>query len=147
MKKGKNAIKGKGTGNDAKDDVPPKKRGQPTDFKGQRLDFLTSRIPDYVEAVKKKGTSEGKTKGLSTFWASFFDDYWKRFPWELPFDVDPDPNAPPLPPPQTAEEAFASLGMNLTEEESARKTKIQTDTKAVRQRLFFFGWDRGLIRV
>ncbi|KAJ7814387.1 hypothetical protein B0H14DRAFT_2604147 [Mycena olivaceomarginata] len=68
-------------------------------------------------------------KGLSTFQASFFDDYWKCFLWDLPFDVDPNPNAPPLPPPQTAEEAFVLLGMNLTKEESARKSKIRWTSK------------------
>ncbi|KAF8218388.1 hypothetical protein K438DRAFT_1747552 [Mycena galopus ATCC 62051] len=88
-------AKSKSQQNDASSDAPDsprKKWGQPSDFKGARLTFLTEKIPH------------------------------------------------PPPPPQTAEEAFASLGMNLTKEEAAKKTKIQTDTKAkIKQ---WFSWQR-----
>ncbi|KAF8177189.1 hypothetical protein K438DRAFT_1770283 [Mycena galopus ATCC 62051] len=66
------------------DDAPSKKRGQPSDFKGARLKFLTERIPDYVAASKKKGTSAAKTEGLVAFWPKLFEEYWTRFPWRLP---------------------------------------------------------------
>lgn len=124
----------------SEDEAPRKKRGQPTDFKGQRLDFLTEKIPDYLAAAQIKGKESNKS-GLPVFWAKLFAEYWDKFPWDLPFDKDPDPNAPPIPPPETAEEAFASLGLNLTPEESERKSQIQKDMKGVRlDCLFFFSF-------
>jgi hypothetical protein len=69
--------------------------------------------------------------GLEFSGGKLFHAYWEKFPWDLPLDQEPDPNALPPPPPQTAEEAFTSLGLNLSPEETERKGKIQKDTKAV----------------
>jgi hypothetical protein len=117
-------------------DAPAKKRGQPTDFKGLRLQFLTENIPAYITASKKKGTKENKEEGLPSFWPNLFAEYWKHFPWDLPFEVDPDPDASP-PPPETAEEACEPLKLLPEEierkrEEEERKSKIQTDMKGIR---------------
>jgi hypothetical protein len=115
----------------ANPDAPPKKRGQASDSAGACLAFLQSQLPGYVAASKLKGTSEAKTDGFGVFWGKLFHAYWEKFPWDLPLDQEPDPNVLPPPPPQTAEEAFASLGLNLSPEETKRKGKIQKDTKAV----------------
>ncbi|KAF8134148.1 hypothetical protein K438DRAFT_1997808 [Mycena galopus ATCC 62051] len=93
------------------------------------LEFLTQKIPEYIAVSKIKKGRESKTDGLQAFWTAFFEEYWKKFPWDLPFDEEPDPDAVPPPPPQTADEAFTLLGLNLTEEEATRKAKIQKDMK------------------
>jgi hypothetical protein len=115
------------------DEPQRKKRGQASDFTGQRLAFLTENIPDYIAASKKKLGPEAKTEGLATFWPKFFNTYWTRFPWDLPFDQDPSAPAPS----QTAvdvpaDDAPAVLGQNLTSEQMEAKTRIQKDMKAVR---------------
>jgi hypothetical protein len=110
---------------DDDDDVPRKKRGQPTDFKGEHLEFLTGQIPDYIAAAKIKG-KEAKTSGLPRFWAELFNKYWLHFPWDLPFDQDPDPNV------AGEDEADTSLVPKLTPEQEEEKSKIQTHIKGVR---------------
>ncbi|KAF8214544.1 hypothetical protein K438DRAFT_1749648 [Mycena galopus ATCC 62051] len=132
MAKGK---KGNKAASDPADDAQPKKRGQESAFKGAQLAYMTENVEAYIEAGKHKGR-EAKTDSLGSFWATFFDEYWKRFPWDLPLDKDPDPNAPPLLPPETAEEAYAALGLNLSPEEAARKSKIQSETKSKVKRWF-----------
>ncbi|KAJ7814808.1 hypothetical protein B0H14DRAFT_2603855 [Mycena olivaceomarginata] len=99
--------------NDSNHTQEPKKRGQPSNFTGQRLAFLTENIPAYIAASKKKSGKEAKTEGLAPFWAQLFAVYWTRFPWDLPFDQDPDPDAK----------------RELTPEEEAAKAKIQKDMK------------------
>ncbi|KAJ7807693.1 hypothetical protein B0H14DRAFT_2609484 [Mycena olivaceomarginata] len=111
------------------DDAQPKKRGQVSDFTGQHLAFLTENIPAYIAASKKKSGKEAKTEGLAPFWADLFAVYWTRFPWNLPFDQDPDPNAVPPPPPETAEELLAAQGRELTPEEEEAKANIQEHMK------------------
>jgi hypothetical protein len=111
-------------------DVPRKKRGQPTDFKGQHLEFLTDKIPDYLAAAKIKG-KEAKKSGLPVFWMELFHEYWVQFPWDLPFDKDPDPSASLVPSPGSAEEGITSSGPSLTPEESEKKSKIKKDMKGV----------------
>ncbi|KAJ7801208.1 hypothetical protein B0H14DRAFT_3489898 [Mycena olivaceomarginata] len=116
-----------------------KKRGQPSVFKGARFDFLTSKIPLYIDASKKKSGKEAKTEGLAPFWADLFKEYWERFPWDLPLDQDPVPDPAPLPDldPQTAEEAVEALGAPLSPEESERKSKVQNEIKGKIKRWFF----------
>ncbi|KAJ7833719.1 hypothetical protein B0H14DRAFT_3462539 [Mycena olivaceomarginata] len=100
-----------------------KNAGSLATSKGPRLDFLTSKIPEYIEASKKKYGKEAKTEGLAPFWTNLFKEYWKLFPWDLPLDQDPVPNAPPPPPdlePQTAEEAL---------EQAERKSQVQKKIK------------------
>jgi hypothetical protein len=116
---------------DATEDAPRKKHGQPSNFTGARLAFLTEHIPEYLAASKKKG-KDAKTEGLAAFWPGFFANYWTCFPWDLPFNQDPHPDAPPPAPLDTAEDVFAALGLNLTPEEEEQKSKIQTETKGVR---------------
>jgi hypothetical protein len=117
------------------DDAPQKKRGQPSDFAGQRLAFLTSKIPEYVAASKKKGTKFAKTEGLRAFWPKVFDEYWARFPWDLPLTVEPDeatlptPDANAAPPETTTDDA-----LDEDTPDSDPKSKVIKDTKAVRAR-------------
>ncbi|KAJ7802747.1 hypothetical protein B0H14DRAFT_2614043 [Mycena olivaceomarginata] len=128
---GKKSGKAKRTDDSSDDDTPQKKRGQPSDFKEPRLDFLTSKIPVYIEASKKKYGKEAKTEGLAPFWTNLFKEYWKLFPWDLPLDQDPVPNAPPPPPPdlepQTAEEAL---------EQAEWKSQVQKKIKEKIKRWF-----------
>ncbi|KAJ7753700.1 hypothetical protein B0H14DRAFT_3512712 [Mycena olivaceomarginata] len=75
--------------------------------------------------VQEEIRREAKTEGLAPFWTNLFKEYWKLFPWDLPLDQDPVPNAPPPPPdlePQTAEEAL---------EQAERKSQVQKKIKEV----------------
>jgi hypothetical protein len=114
----------------------PKKRGSASDFQGSRHEFLTSKILEYIAAGKKKG-KEAKTEGLGVFWAELFNEYFRLYPWDLPLDQEPEPNAVPVPPPQTAEEVFDQMGFNDSPEESERKGKTKKDLKAVRTNSYF----------
>jgi hypothetical protein len=112
---------------------PPKKRGQPSDFKGSRLQFLTENVPKYIEASKKlNGTGKtGKKKnGTCEFYDKFFFEYWRKFPWRIPIEQEPPPE--PEEPPKDAEDAFKALDLDLTEEEAAKKSRVQRETKEVR---------------
>ncbi|KAF8170032.1 hypothetical protein K438DRAFT_1982930 [Mycena galopus ATCC 62051] len=131
---GKNKSKTKSA--DATQEAPRKKRGQESHFKGARLEFMTENIPGYIAAAKKRGTKESKTEGLTVFWAQFFETYWKKFPWKPSLEEELDPNAPEAPPPQTADEAFAALGLNLSKEEADAKSKVQIETKQKIKRWF-----------
>lgn len=128
---GRKAAKPKRT-DDSDDDAPKRKRGQASNFKGARFEFLTSKIPEYIAASQKKSGKEAKTEGLAAFWPQLFAEYWALFPWNLPLDQDPNPSAAPAPEPQTVEEAEEALNPTiLSPEESERKSKIQKDIKGV----------------
>ncbi|KAJ7200382.1 hypothetical protein GGX14DRAFT_572132 [Mycena pura] len=78
--------------------MPPRKKpGKPSDFQGQRVEFLLAFYPMYADASKR-----GKTR---TIWKDFFVSYWSRFPWRLPLTQDPDPTDYALPPENEEEEA------------------------------------------
>ncbi|KAJ6499894.1 hypothetical protein DFH09DRAFT_1336300 [Mycena vulgaris] len=121
--------------------APRKKRGNPSDFKGKRLKFMTSQLDTYMTA------SKAKKKKTAKFWRDFFAKYWRLFPWRLGLDEDP-PNPPGVVPegcawwdvaeesPEDAEAAFKALDLNLSPEDVERKSKIQTDTKAKVKRWF-----------
>ncbi|KAF8184375.1 hypothetical protein K438DRAFT_1766448 [Mycena galopus ATCC 62051] len=114
-----------------------KKRGQASDFKGARLEFLTSKIPEYLAAGKRRG-KEVKTDGFPVFWPQLFAEYWRRFPWDLPLDKEPDPGTGEgeEPAPNTPDDVFEALGLNMTEEEQEKRGKIQTELKAKVKRWF-----------
>ncbi|KAJ7111418.1 hypothetical protein C8R44DRAFT_883216 [Mycena epipterygia] len=65
----------------------------------------------------------------------FFFDYWRAFPWRLPLNEEPPENEE-LESYATAEDAFKALDIDISEEEKARKSKIQTDTKDKIKRWF-----------
>ncbi|KAJ7206094.1 hypothetical protein GGX14DRAFT_568555 [Mycena pura] len=137
MAKNKRVDKKRDEDSDANsdDDTPQKKRGQPSDFAGQRLAFLTSKIAEYVVASKKKGTKLAKTEGLRAFWPKLFDEYWARFPWDLPLTVEPDGatlDANAAPPETTADDA-----LHEDTPESDPKSKVMKDTKAKIKRWFW----------
>ncbi|KAJ7872516.1 hypothetical protein B0H14DRAFT_3438894 [Mycena olivaceomarginata] len=99
--------------------------------------FLDRNIPTYITASKKKSGKEAKTEGLAPFWAQLFVVYWTRFPWDLPFDQDPDPDTVPPPPPKTVEEeVLTAQKRELTPEEEVAKAKIQKDMKGKIKRWF-----------
>ncbi|KAJ6631626.1 hypothetical protein B0H10DRAFT_2207248 [Mycena sp. CBHHK59/15] len=50
--------------------APRKKRGNPSDFKGKRMEFMTSQLDAYITA------SKAKKKKTSEFWRTFFARYW-----------------------------------------------------------------------
>ncbi|KAJ6631805.1 hypothetical protein B0H10DRAFT_2206221 [Mycena sp. CBHHK59/15] len=118
-----------------------KKRGSPSDFQGKRLEFMTSQLDRYIAA------SKAKKKKTSEFWCSFFAHYWRLFPWRLPIGEDPPDASEPLPEgaawwdlpeesPEDAEAAFRALDLDLSEEEIAMKSEIQTKTKEKIKRWF-----------
>ncbi|KAJ7740503.1 hypothetical protein B0H14DRAFT_3515533 [Mycena olivaceomarginata] len=127
--------------NDDVGDAPRKKHGSPSDFAGQRLQFLTAKIPEYIAASKKKKGSLAKTEGLKPFWATLFNAYWKRFPWDLPLDQDPAPEVPSLnedadttaAPNQDTEEQDTE---EVDSEESDWKEKVMKDIKDKIKRWF-----------
>ncbi|KAJ7029944.1 hypothetical protein C8F04DRAFT_1264286 [Mycena alexandri] len=123
---------------------PKKKRGNVTDFKGARLEYLQDALPVYIQAAKenKKKGKKGKEEGTRAFWTIFFHGYWRTFPWRLPFDEDPppaqpwipgDPNNPTM---ASCEEAFRALDLDLTEEEETRKAAIMKDINGKIKRWF-----------
>ena len=57
------------------------KRGNKGNFHGTRLVFLNDKLPDYLTYVPA-----GR---FEPFWTKFFPEYWKRFPWWLPKNVEP----------------------------------------------------------
>jgi hypothetical protein len=63
-----------------------KPKGPASSFQGERAKFLQAFYPTYADASKK-----GKTRGI---WATFFVEYWAKFPWRLPLKQDPDPDDP-----------------------------------------------------
>ncbi|KAJ7512299.1 hypothetical protein B0H11DRAFT_2214103 [Mycena galericulata] len=69
------------------DDTPPKKRGQPSEFQGSRLAFMTARLDDYMKYSKDHNTR--------SFWPPFFHAYWREFPWRVPLNEEPPPPPPP----------------------------------------------------
>ncbi|KAJ7026241.1 hypothetical protein C8F04DRAFT_1190785 [Mycena alexandri] len=106
---------------------PPKKRGSPSDFKGKRLEFMLERLPAYIQASKNnKIKAQKKDHRTQTFFITFFSEYWRRFPWTLPFDDEPADGPPEPEDPADAEAAFTALGLNLTDEEVAKKSAIQS---------------------
>ncbi|KAJ7204808.1 hypothetical protein GGX14DRAFT_398144 [Mycena pura] len=117
-------------------DEGPLKRGQPSDFKGQRLKFLQDNIPAYIEASKyNKSPESKKSKGTRAWFPIFFAQYWEKFPWRLPFDEDPPPAGPPAML-DTAEDGFTALDVNLTPEEEERKAATQKEIKGKIKRWF-----------
>jgi hypothetical protein len=117
------------------DSAGAKKRGTPSDFRGARLAMMIERLPEYIALSKSK--KPGKKKDTGAFWATFFHDYWRAFPWRLPLEQEPPPS--PEQPPATAEDAFKALDLDLSEEEQSEKTRIQSQTKLVRFEFFFGG--------
>jgi hypothetical protein len=92
---------------------------------------LTSKIPKYINTSKKKAGKEAKMDGLASFWAKLFKEYWRCFPWDLPLDQDPDPNAAPPP-----EEAVGAPRPTLSPEESEWKSKVQKEIKGMGSHFF-----------
>ena len=58
------------------------RRGPPGNFHGERLQFLQSQLPVYNAAAV--------TGSFTNFWSSFYAEWYKKFPWWLPYDADPD---------------------------------------------------------
>jgi len=81
-----------------------KKRGKASDFQGSRAKYLESLIPKYKIASKAKKNPET----WANLWVEVFSGYWKRFPWRLPLNQEPDESNPTnygLEPQNEAEEA------------------------------------------
>ncbi|KAJ7770672.1 hypothetical protein B0H16DRAFT_1452097 [Mycena metata] len=97
----------------------PKKRGNPSDFKGARLEFLLAHLDVYAEHSKKKT--------LADFLPSLFHDYWCLYHWTLLLNEDPPPGCSLAP--EEAETAFKVRNTDLSEDEMGRKPKVQNDLK------------------
>ncbi|KAJ7430404.1 hypothetical protein FB451DRAFT_1199099 [Mycena latifolia] len=63
-----------------------RKPGNKGDFRGAWLEFLNSKVDEYVTASKEKTTRD--------FFRGLMTDYWSRFHWTLPLDVEPEGRAP-----------------------------------------------------
>ncbi|KAJ7118601.1 hypothetical protein C8R43DRAFT_1137336 [Mycena crocata] len=87
------------------------KPGNKGDFHGQRLTFLLSCLPDYMDASKR-----GKTRD---FWAPMFEKYWTMFPWRLALTEEP------------ADGEAGVSNEELSREDCARKEKTVKETKEV----------------
>ncbi|KAJ7788951.1 hypothetical protein B0H14DRAFT_3503581 [Mycena olivaceomarginata] len=119
------------------DNALQKKHGQPSDFAGQRLAFLTSKNSEYV-AASKKGTKSAKMEGLHAFWPKVFDEYWARFPWDLPLTVEPDEVTLPTPDANAAPlETTTDNALDENTPDSDPKSKVMKDTKVKIKRWFW----------
>ncbi|KAJ7029733.1 hypothetical protein C8F04DRAFT_1264631 [Mycena alexandri] len=58
-----------------------KRRLPPGRFCGEREKFLMRQLSKFYQAVDY-GT-------VHNYWPRLFREYWKQFPWRLPFDRDP----------------------------------------------------------
>jgi hypothetical protein len=58
-----------------------RKPGRKGNFHGKRLELLTSFLPDWERARRKKTTGD--------FWSTVLSAYWEKFHWRLPQDEDP----------------------------------------------------------
>ncbi|KAJ7642165.1 hypothetical protein FB45DRAFT_1022873 [Roridomyces roridus] len=92
-------------GSDSDDEEPVKgkakgkKRGNACHFKGQHFEFMKEQWPVYMtasEARKGSGKGSGNQSALEDFWRAFFAQWWKKFPWRLELDEEPDPDVEPV---------------------------------------------------
>ncbi|KAJ7626005.1 hypothetical protein FB45DRAFT_1030323 [Roridomyces roridus] len=92
-------------GSDSDDEEPVKgkakgkKRGNTCHFQGQRFEFMKEQWHVYMtasEARKGSGKGSGNQSALEDFWRTFFAQWWKKFPWRLELNEEPDPNAEPV---------------------------------------------------
>ncbi|KAJ7355974.1 hypothetical protein DFH08DRAFT_803898 [Mycena albidolilacea] len=125
MAKNKKRVDKGDTNSDNDAQPQQKKRGSSSDFAGQRLVFLTSKIPEYVGASKKKGTKLAKTEGLRVFWPKVFQAYWDKFPWDLPLTEEPDAATLPAPDANTAPPEENTVDEDTPE--SDHKSKVMKD--------------------
>lgn len=59
----------------------PKTRGPKTKFSPSRMAFLTGHLPAYFAcAVRKR---------YKNFWNDILPQYWRKFPWYIPVNVEP----------------------------------------------------------
>ncbi len=75
------------------------KAGCQGNFHGQRAEFIDEKYPGFLGV---KGTARSLQL---KYWNQTFADYWAKFQWNLPLDMDPDPSFPP--PPEETEEILA----------------------------------------
>ncbi|KAJ6594868.1 hypothetical protein B0H19DRAFT_1057087 [Mycena capillaripes] len=92
------------------EDAQPKKQGNPSNFKGSPLEFLTQHIPDYMEHSKK---------GKNGMHVSVANPSERR--------GSPAPDVEPVP--KDTEPVFKALDLDLTLEEAEEKSSIQAETK------------------
>ncbi|KAJ7617932.1 hypothetical protein FB45DRAFT_872379 [Roridomyces roridus] len=82
---------------------PRKKPGNECHFKGERRAFLESHLPTYL-ARSKNTDGSAKFAGASPMFPQLMTDWWNRWPWRLPLDVEPLPGIDYALAPQTAAE-------------------------------------------
>jgi hypothetical protein len=88
-----------------------KKPGNKGDFLGLRLEFLLSRLDDYL-ATSTVGQ-------MRLWWPKLMNEYWCKFNWRLDRNEEPV-DGTDYPPNQ-----------GLSADEISKKTKIMEDTKQV----------------
>ena len=96
----------------------PKKPGRKCQVVGERAKFVDERFDEFLEVYR------GDRGDQNSYWDKFFREYWAIFHWNLPFDVDPNPEL--YPPPQEEDE---------TPEIVERKTKAIAKTRKVSRSL------------
>jgi hypothetical protein len=78
------------------------KPGRKGNFRGQRLQFLETFLPDWETARQNRTTGD--------FWSTVISAYWKKFHWRLQWDED-----------LSVDNCDIPADDNLTEEELAQK--------------------------
>ena len=96
----------------------PKKPGRKCQIVGERAKFVDERFDEFLEVYR------GDRGDQNSYWDKFFKEYWAAFPWNLPFDADPNPDL--YPPPQETDE---------TPEIVEKKTKTITKARKVSKSL------------
>ena len=96
------------------------KRGNKGHFHGSRAAFIAEYFPEFVVA---KAAGRGAQKH---FWDTFYGAWWRKFPWTLALNQDPDENA------------VAPAEPEQTEEVLARKAEVIELTQKVRINAVFY---------
>ncbi|GJF00550.1 hypothetical protein PsYK624_168430 [Phanerochaete sordida] len=86
------------------------KPGNQGKFKGARLEFLFTLLPDYLALVP--------THRFKSFWDRIHPEYWLKFPFWVPLEQDPTPDD------------LARLEDDVSDEIQARKSEIIKSTNA-----------------
>ncbi|KAK6964698.1 hypothetical protein R3P38DRAFT_3247816 [Favolaschia claudopus] len=107
-----------------KDDAP-QKRGNPGDFRGSRLEFLRSKVPEFCKHSDARTTRD--------FWKTLWAEYWALYPWEVPINQEPPDDL----------EGLGKADSVLTAEELASKNEIKDKAQTKIKRWFSYARHSG----
>lgn len=122
MGRSKNQKKADKGNNEKRTSSKPARRLGESDFVGQRLDFVTSKLPGFLEKRAATGGQKPRRGSGYSPWDDIMPPYWAKFGWRLPFTQEP-PNDP--------EEAAAYARPPENDEEAAEMAKTVAETEKV----------------